>query len=191
MKYPQKAQRWITTLLLIAMVPLNHAQESAAVADTNEAYQSGYQLGAGDRIEILVYGESDLSLEVRINQSGRITYPFLGELVVLGATTQDLEITIVRGLVEGEFLVNPDVTVNITEYRPFYVNGEVQSPGSYPFQPGLTLLKAITIAGGFTERASRSRISVLSANDSEVQTVESLDMLIGPDDIIIVNQRLF
>jgi polysaccharide export outer membrane protein len=173
------------------MVPLNHAQESAAVADTNEAYQSGYQLGAGDRIEILVYGESDLSLEVRINQSGRITYPFLGELVVLGATTQDLEITIVRGLVEGEFLVNPDVTVNITEYRPFYVNGEVQSPGSYPFQPGLTLLKAITIAGGFTERASRSRISVLSANDSEVQTVESLDMLIGPDDIIIVNQRLF
>ncbi len=191
MKYRQKAQRWITTLLLIAMVPLNHAQESSGVPNADETSQTDYRLGAGDMIEILVYGESDLSFAVRINQSGRITYPFLGDLVVIGTTTQELEVTIDRGLVEGEFLVNPDVTVNITEYRPFYVNGEVQSPGSYPFQPGLTLLKAITIAGGFTERASRSRISVLSANDREVQTVESLDMLIGPDDIIIVNQRLF
>jgi len=152
-----------------------------------------YQLGAGDLIAISVYGETDLSFEVKIGDSGRITYPFLGEIQVTGNTTQELEGLITHGLIDGEFLIRPEVTVNIVEYRPFYVNGEVQDPGSYPFEPGLTLRKAITIAGGFTERASRSRISIISGSSDSGESViaESLDIFVKPDDIISVSQRLF
>src|SRR5690606_23115630 len=110
---------------------------------------------------ISVYGEPDLSFQIKIGESGIITFPFIGELKSAGMTTGEVENAIRQRLIDEEYLLKPEVTASIIQYRPFYITGEVRSPGSYPFEPGLTLRKAISIAGGFTERASRSKIIIV------------------------------
>jgi protein involved in polysaccharide export with SLBB domain len=109
---------------------------------------SVYKLAAGDVITIRVFGEDDLSREkIRLSDAGTIPYPVLGEVKALGLTIGDIERTITKGL-DGRYLINPRVSVTIEEYRPFYINGMVERPGGYPFQPGLTVLKAASLAGG-------------------------------------------
>ena len=89
-------------------------------------------------------------------------------------------------------MVDPKVNVSVIDYRPFYINGEVNDPGGYPYQPGLTLRKGIALAGGFTERASRTRISVLSENSvGDEQRQLGLDELLSPGDIVTVEQSFF
>lgn len=152
---------------------------------------SDYQLGSGDKIEIKVYDEPDLSFEVRLSDAGTISYPFLGEVRILGLTVGQLEQRIREGL-RGDYLVDPEVTVSILEYRPFYINGEVKEPGGFPYVPGITLRKAVAIAGGFTERASRSKIYVIrdgSINEEGRQI--GLDERVMPGDIITVEQSFF
>lgn len=157
---------------------------------------SSYRLGAGDAISIRVYGEPDLSLEeVKIGDTGNISFPFLGNINVLGQTPKEVEHTLTKGL-KGPYLVNPSVTVLILEYRPFYVIGEVKRPGSYAFQPGLTVAKAISIAGGFTERASKGSIYL---EHDIIQTIDAqqpakqvkLDNSVTPGDVITVKQSFF
>jgi protein involved in polysaccharide export with SLBB domain len=152
---------------------------------------SDYQLGSGDRIQIQVFDEADLSMEVRLSDAGTISYPFLGEVRVSGNTVSQLEAQIVGGL-KGDYLVDPKVNVAVVEYRPFYINGEVEDPGGYPYQPGLTLRKAIALAGGFTERASKSKINVLSegAVDGRQRQI-GMDVTLNPGDIVTVEQSFF
>src|SRR6266849_6910716 len=126
---------------------------SPAFAQTPEL--SSYKLGSGDMITVRVLGEDDLKREkVRLSDAGTLSFPVLGEIKVKGMTVGALEQYIAKGL-KGRYLLNPQVTVAIEEYRNFYVNGLVEKPGGYPFSPGLTVRKAITLAGGFKERASR------------------------------------
>lgn len=159
---------------------------------------TGYTLGAGDLIDISVYDEEDLSLEVRIGLSGQISYPLLGDVAVSGLTPKQLETKLVAGL-KGPYLIDPSVTVSIQEYRPFYVIGEVNKPGGYPFHPGLTVDKAISISGGFTERASKSKIYVvhdhgsgtqIRSNGNESIPVKLFDV-IQPGDVITIEQSFF
>jgi polysaccharide export outer membrane protein len=152
---------------------------------------SDYQLGSGDRIQIQVFDEADLSMEVRLSDAGTISYPFLGEVRVSGNTVSQLEAQIVGGL-KGDYLVDPKVNVAVVEYRPFYINGEVEEPGGYPYQPGLTLRKAIALAGGFTERASKSKINVLTegAIDDRQRQI-GMDVVLNPGDIVTVEQSFF
>jgi protein involved in polysaccharide export with SLBB domain len=164
-------------------------------ASADEVGLMGYRLGAGDLISINVYDEPDLSLEVRIGLSGQISYPFLGDVIVSGLTPKLLEERLTAGL-EGPYLVEPSINVSILEYRPFYVIGEVKKPGSYPFHPGLTVDKAISISGGFTDRASKNSIYVI--HDSEIknvtreekQSVELYDV-IRPGDVVTIEQGFF
>lgn len=148
-----------------------------------------YQLGAGDQVEIRVYGEDDLTVSTRIGDSGVISYPFLGSIVAKGLTVSELEQLIAKGL-KGPYLIDPIVSVNIVEYRPFFLNGEVNKPGAIPFQPGITLRKAIAIAGGFTERANRSGGDVLRAPDTKSRAIV-LDEQVRPGDIITIKQSFF
>ena len=166
---------------------------SAAQADGVDSYK----LGAGDFISISVYGEDDLSIDVRIGSSGSISYPLLGDVWVLGLTTKQLEMKLVNGL-KGPFLIDPSVTVSMLEYRPFYVNGEVKRPGSYAFHPGLTVDRAISIAGGFTERASKNKIyvernsagSTGGGGDRSKRPVSLKDTVI-PGDVLTIEQSFF
>jgi polysaccharide biosynthesis/export protein VpsN len=153
---------------------------------------SNYKLGAGDIVTIRVFGEDELSRErVKLTDAGTLQYPVLGEIVIKDMTTGDLQRLITAGL-KGRYLVNPRVAVFIDEYRPYYINGMIASAGGYPFQPGLTVLKAIALAGGFKERASKEKIFVIRANDpSQVQQKVGLNTLIFPGDIITVQDSFF
>lgn len=166
-----------------------------SLAQQSLAQDSGYLLGTNDVITISVYDEADLSFEeLRIGDSGRINYPLLGEIVAVGISVQGFQQSIRKGLIDGEFMIDPTVAVRVVEYRPFYIDGEVEAPGSYPFEPNLTLRKAISIAGGFTERASRSKITILAEGldlRSNSQQAPNLDVPVSAGDIITVGERLF
>lgn len=155
---------------------------------------SGYKLASGDVIRINVFDEPELSIEgLRLSDAGTISYPFLGELQVTGLTVGELEKKINSGL-KGDYLVEPEVTVSIVTYRQFYIHGEVEEPGGFPYVPGITLRKAVAVAGGFTERASKRKIFVI--RDGEIQNSNvgrpiSLDEMISPGDIITVEQSFF
>ena len=161
------------------------------------AEEGVYRLGAGDLVSISVYDELDLSLELRIGLSGNISYPLLGDVKVAGLSPKELEVRLVEKL-KGPYLIDPSVNVTIMEYRPFYVTGEVEKPGSYAFHPGLNVARAISISGGFTERASKSKIYVV--HDSSFQSESgasiekrriSIEDVVRPGDVITVEQSFF
>ncbi len=152
---------------------------------------SDYRLGAGDQLQIRVFGEDDLSFKERLSDAGTISYPFLGELQVLGLRLGELEALITRGL-KGPYLVNPSVNVTILEYRQFYINGEVKKAGGYAFRPGLTMRKAVAVAGGYSERAARGQVFVLrDRSSSEKPRPMGLNTLVMPGDIINVEESFF
>ncbi|MFK5986445.1 MAG: polysaccharide biosynthesis/export family protein [Pseudomonadota bacterium] len=153
--------------------------------------QNKYKLGVGDRIEIKVFGEADLFLETTIDDDGIIIYPFIGAIKVIDMTLSKLEQHITRFLKDG-YLVNPNVNVAIREYRKFYIRGEVTQPGSYPYHPGLTVDKAVSIAGGFTERAARNKIYIIPENSNKNKPLKiKHHNTIKPGDILIIEQSFF
>ena len=93
-----------------------------------------------------------------------IAYHFFGEIKVTGLTPGQLA-DVIASKLKGDYLINPNVSVDIIEYRQFYVNGEVEAPGGFPFQPGITVRKAISLAGGFSELASKNKINIIHDND--------------------------
>lgn len=174
--------------LAIAVLFLHAGLASAQ----NRDLLSTYLLGGGDVITINVLGEDDLKREkLRLTDAGTIQYPVLGELRVRGLTTGELVKNITDGL-KGRYLVDPKVTVSIDEYRPFFINGEVFKPGGYPFVPGLSVLKAVSIAGGFKDRASKSKMFVIrDGSSSDKREKVEMDTSIFPGDILTVEESFF
>jgi protein involved in polysaccharide export with SLBB domain len=164
---------------------------SRPIADLTNLLSS-YKLAAGDVITIRVFGEDDLSREkVRLTDAGTIPYPVLGEVKALGLTIGEIEASITTGLT-GRYLVNPRVSVTIEEYRPFYINGMVEKPGGYPFQPGLTVLKASSLAGGFKERASFSKITITrESNPGAGPQKATINTPVNPGDLIFIEESFF
>lgn len=157
-----------------------------------QAQESTYTLNAGDTIRIHVYGEPDLTFdELLIGENGRIPYPFLGELKVAGKSVSEFQARLTEGL-KPDYLVDPRISVSIVKYRPFFVNGEVKSPGAVAYQPGLTLRKAVSLAGGFTERANKKQMLLIADDDLEFNEQKvGLDYRIQPGDIITVQDTFF
>jgi polysaccharide export outer membrane protein len=153
---------------------------------------SSYKLGAGDLITIRVLGEDDLKREkVRLSDAGTISFPVLGEIKVKGMTVGALEEAITQGL-KGRYLLDPKVTVMLEEYRNFYVNGYVEKPGGYPYTPGLTVRKAISIAGGFKERAARDKLNIIRDGDAAQTSIRvELDAPVYPGDVLTIEQSFF
>lgn len=155
------------------------------------AAASDYNLGAGDQIQIVVYGEPDLTTRVKIDKSGMISFPFLSDIAVLGLSPKVLEKKIADGL-RGDYLIDPQVAVSIVNYRPFFIHGQVKRPGGYPFQEDLTLDKAIAIAGGLAARASKSDWKITRVVDGVKSTfTANVASSILPDDIIEIEQSFF
>lgn len=178
-------QFWRALFLLLAAVAAN------VYAEAQEALAAEYQLGTGDKIQIDVYDEPDLSISTTISPSGNIAYPFLGDLKVTALTLKQLEQLLVAGL-KGAYLADPQVRVTIVEYRPVFVSGAVQQSGGYPYQPGLTVRKAVSLAGGLTSKASSKKITLIRETDKQKGPVPvALDDLVGPGDTIIIGQGFF
>jgi len=153
--------------------------------------EDDYKLGSGDTIKITVFGQPDLSIETLLNDSGKVDYPFLGQLQATEQTLAEFQQKIFLGL-KGDYLINPNVSVTITQYRPFFIDGEIENPGGYPFQPGLTVNKAAALAGGYTERASLTKIFIIRSNDSQQKSVSvNSNEKIQPGDIITIKQSYF
>lgn len=182
---------------VLAQTPAPSQAQSAtpkSATDSNvvASLLSTYQLAAGDVITIRVFGEDDLSREkVRLTDAGTIPYPVLGEVRALGLTIGEIERSITNGL-NGRYLVNPRVSVTVEEYRPFYINGMVEKPGGYPFQAGLTVLKASSLAGGFKERASFSKITIIRESDPKAGPQKAtINTPVNPGDTIFIEESFF
>ncbi|MBO6555182.1 MAG: polysaccharide export protein [Pseudomonadales bacterium] len=157
----------------------------AAVSNADNTYR----LGPGDEIKIQVYEESDLSMSLRLDQSGTFDYPYLGTVSAKGKTLNQLKTEITDGLLQ-DILVSPSVNVSMVTYRDFYIGGEVKSSGGYPYQPGLTVKQAITLAGGLTEWASSSKFEILREGSKRPESANNAT-LVYPGDTITILEGLF
>jgi len=172
--------RYLGATLLILVSSLAVAQQA-----------TNYVLAPGDRIAVSVFGQPDLSVEFTLSDNGVLNYPFLGEIRIAGLTMPELEQRIVEGL-RGDYLINPEVTVSMVEYRPFFLNGEINRPGGYPYQPGLTLEKALALAGGLSPRAARNKIVVKRAGElSGMEVNIKMSDPVQAGDVITVPQSFF
>jgi len=152
---------------------------------------SAYNISSGDVLHLEVYGEAELTMDVTVDALGFIEYPFVGKVKVLDSTVESVKAEMVKRLKDGYF-VNPQLTVTVKSFRPFFIQGEVKSPGSYAFEVGLTVRKAIALAGGLTERASKKKIYLTRANDKLQKEVRvSMDVEIQSGDIVVIKESFF
>lgn len=149
-----------------------------------------YRLGSGDRLRITVYQEEDLSGEFEVSDTGDVSMPLIGGVGAAGRTIDELKDAIEIAFRDG-YLRNPQVSIEVMNYRPFYVIGEVNEPGSYPYRSGLDVLTAVAMGGGFTFRADENDITIQRAGDPENEIPARKSTRVLPGDVIRVDERLF
>jgi polysaccharide export outer membrane protein len=150
-----------------------------------------YQLNAGDKVKLTVFGEPDLSGVFEINGLGRISLPLVGDVKAAGLDLNGLRDAIARRLADG-YLKNPRVTVEVAGYRPIYVHGEVRSGGEFAYKTGLRLRDVVALAGGYTYRANQNYVVLSRAGTGQdVQVQLPNDLIVMPGDNIRVPERFF
>ena len=154
-------------------------------------YDTSYHLDAGDRLRVVVYGQEGLTNTYAIDAGGSITIPLIGSVPARGRTPAGLAAEIAAKLRAG-FIRDPSVAVEIEAYRPFFILGEVAAPGQYPYAPNMTVESAVAIAGGFSPRARRDRVTVTHTDASgTARYVVPPGTSIGPGDTVLVGERWF
>jgi protein involved in polysaccharide export with SLBB domain len=150
-----------------------------------------YTLGAGDKIRVTVFGHEDLSGEFEIDGSGMISLPLIREVKAIGLNIKELEKNITAKL-KPDYLRNPRVSVDVLNYRPFYILGEVKRPGGYPYVNGMTVVNAVALASGYTYRAQEGDVFIKRASDPEQkQQKANHNTTVFPGDVIEVPERYF
>ncbi len=170
--------------------PTPAATPPAAGAPTADLLSNAYKLGSGDRIRLTVFRHEDLSGEFALDGAGNFAMPLIGEVQAYGLTTRELEQRVAEKLKDG-YLVDPQVGIEVLNYRPFYILGEVRSPGSYPYVNGMTVLNAVALAGGFSYRALQDDFLLQRGGSNTAgQEVDGTTPLL-PGDIVTVQERFF
>jgi polysaccharide export outer membrane protein len=160
--------------------------------DLPVAAPGAYRLGAGDVIRLITVGDDQLTGEFRVSDSGMIALPLLGAVRASTLTPDELSGRIGEALIKGDLYTAPSVSVEVTTYRPIFVLGEVSKPGQYPYQPGMTVVTAAAVAGGFTYRAIDGYASVVRTRDGvAVEGKASRQSFIQPGDVITIFERRF
>ena len=160
--------------------------------DLPEASSNNYRLGPGDAVRLITFGEEALTGEFHVNDSGAIAVPLIGSVRAAGQTTRQLEAAVVEALKRAKMLRDPSVVAEITAYRPIFVLGEVNKPGQYPYQPGMTVVTAAAVAGGFTYRAIEAYASVVRTKDGQaIEGKAARQAFVQPGDVITVFERRF
>lgn len=150
-----------------------------------------YTLGNGDQLRVTVFGQPDLSGEFEVDGTGSFSMPLIGQVEALGLTTPELEHRIVE-MLEGDYVLNPRVSAEVTNYRPYYILGEVNRPGEYPYNSGLTVVNAVAAAGGWTYRAKKNVVYIKSVGSNEEQAIElTTSTVVRPGDTIRIGERRF
>lgn len=166
---------------------------AANVAESASSVPGDYRFGPGDRLRITVYGETSLTGEYAVTSGGLISFPLIGDVEAGNRTRGEIQATIHDRLAAG-YLHDPRVAVEVVDFRNFYVLGEVNKPGEYPYRPNLSLEQAVATAGGFTYRASHKNILVRHNNEDSyhpVQNDRSSQLMLQPGDTVKVGERFF
>jgi polysaccharide biosynthesis/export protein len=151
-----------------------------------------YRLAVDDQVRIITFGQEQLTGQFRVNDRGQIAVPLLGAISASGLTSSELERQIEQELKQKKVLLDPSVSVEVTSYRPMFILGEVAKPGQYPYEPGMTVLTAVAIAGGFTYRAQTNYASLLrTVNGHSVEGRVPRGMAVLPGDVITILERYF
>jgi polysaccharide export outer membrane protein len=155
------------------------------------AYDAAYRLDAGDRLRVVIYGQEGLTNTYAIDAGGSITMPLIGAVRARGLTPAGLAAEITGKLRNG-YIREPSVAVEIEAYRPFFILGEVAAPGQYPYVPNMSVESAVAIAGGFSPRARRDRVTLTHTDaGGSIRTIVPLGTPISPGDTVLVGERWF
>lgn len=177
-------------VIMLAVIFLTGMGSSQKNVSEKKILEESYRLGRGDRLRINVFNEADLSGEFQIDGSGNISFPLIGEVESSGLTLRELEERLAQKLKDG-YLVNPRVTLEVLNYRPFYILGEVNNPGKYEYISGINLLNAVAMAGGYTPRARQNSAKITREKPESVINNADHSALIMPGDIIYIDERFF
>ena len=158
----------------------------------SEYHNTGYKLGVGDQIRIITFGEDQLTGNFRVDDRGNISLPLLGDVHAEGLTPEQVGTLVSNELKQRKLLQDPSVAVEVAAYRPVFVLGEVAKPGQYAYQPGMTMLTTVAIAGGFTYRGVQDYASVVRTTDHEAVEGKVTPLsFIAPGDVVNVYERRF
>jgi polysaccharide export outer membrane protein len=181
--------RWLQLCLLLLLVPLAACSLNGRV-DTYPAQSStAYTLDGGDVIAVAVYGDEAFSKTYKVDDTGTVSLPLIGPIAVRGLTVKQTAGAIAAALANG-FMRDPNVTVQIDTYRPFYIQGAVKSGGQFPYVPGMTIRAAVSTAGGYSDTANRNRATIYRKQGEQmIKTNVGLDFPIYPGDTIVIAER--
>jgi protein involved in polysaccharide export with SLBB domain len=181
----------LVILTVMACSPVT-AEQTVASDSSVSAAASGYRLGSGDQVRITVYGQPELTGEYAIDGTGTLSFPLIGQVEAGGLGAGDLEKALIARL-HPNYLKNPSISVEVMTYRPFYIVGEVRTPGSYSYVSGMTVLNAVALAGGFTYRAREGDFYVMrqNADGRKGRLTAAPDSPVLPGDVITVRERYF
>jgi len=172
-------------LALSACGASNPSLPTAAVRPAS----TDYHLGPGDEVDVVVFGDTSLSGKHQLDGNGAFTFPLIGTVRAGGQTSKELAATLRTQL--AEYMRDPNVSVEILNYRPFYIVGEVRQPGSYPYVDGMNVINAVAIAGGFSYRAKKDEFVIQRKGDESAEVAANQATSVLPGDVVVVSERFF
>lgn len=171
------------------MAPLpSQTNAKAAPAAASHGVRD-YVLGVGDKLRLKVFGEDNLSGEFQVSSTGLVSLPLIGDVRAAGLTVSQLQSAITSKLSQG-YMRNPQVSLEVSGYRPFFIVGEVMKPGSYNYENGMAVINAVALAGGYTYRADKDEIMLKHASSGHEERVTETTPVV-PGDVITVHERFF
>lgn len=166
-------------------------REERAEAPAPQAVTAPYRLASGDRLRVIVFGQSDLTNAYSVDSSGALSMPLIGRVPARGLTTAELERTITARLGRG-YIRDPSVSIEVQDFRPVFVLGAVACAGQYPFVDGMTVEQAVAAAGGFASRAMETSVDITRGVDGRATTFSApLSYPVRPGDTIAVGSWFF
>jgi polysaccharide export outer membrane protein len=181
-----------TSLLLGAAGIAACSGPSSSLPPLPTADAATYRLGPGDQVRVITFQDEQLTGEFRVNDNGTLALPLLGSIQAAGLTTSELASSVAQELQRRNLFKDPSVSVEVVNYRPIFILGEVNRPGQYPYQPGMTVVSAVAIAGGFTYRAVEDQVSIVrNTSGKSVEGRAGRETTLRPGDVITVYERSF
>ena len=180
--------RWLQFLLLLVLLPLGACSLNSVTSYPTE-HRGPYTLDGGDILRISVYGDESISKTYKVDDNGTLSFPLVGLVPVRGMTTAQAAGAIAAALANG-FMRNPNVSVEIDTYRPFFIQGAVKNGGQFAYVPGMTVRAAVSTAGGYSDTANRNRVTIYRKRGDQMDKASvDLDFPIYPGDTLVVPER--
>ncbi len=182
--------RVLSCVVLLFLLPVAAmAQIAPATPAAATSTQADYKLGAGDGLQITVFGVPDLSGQFAVSGTGVVSLPLIGDVPAAGLTVAQLTQSITDKLKDG-YVNDPKVSMEVTTFRPYYILGEVDKAGEYAYSDGLNVLNAVARAGGFSYRAQEKRVYIRHYGESqETEVTLTTDLMVAPGDTIRIAER--